>query len=80
MRDEYADKESSEIHINVEMIIKSIGFQAVNIAPASIPWENKANIIKNVNGCVLQLNSEDKIQIGKYCVGWIKTGPVGLID
>lgn len=44
-----------------------------------IPFDSKKNIIPNFFGCVKKSESEE-LDIGLYCAGWVKRGPVGIID
>lgn len=57
-------------------------------------FDKKNNIIPNSNGCVLSAvvfkknwilmncyqDKEDMVEVGLYVTGWIKTGPVGVVD
>jgi len=44
-----------------------------------VPFDAKRNIIPHSFGCVKDPET-DQLQVGLYCAGWIKRGPVGIID
>ncbi|KAL4492359.1 hypothetical protein ABPG72_005494 [Tetrahymena utriculariae] len=67
-------------NIKCDLLIRCIGYESENIDGIQIPWDFSNNKIAHHNGCVLQHNSKDKIQIGKYASGWVKTGPIGVLD
>ena len=59
------------------MVIKSIGFRSL---PISDKYPLKKHVLANSHGCLMNKDNEDYIAIGKYAVGWIKTGPKGILD
>ena len=44
-----------------------------------VPFDKKRNTIPNSFGCIKD-PSTDQLQVGLYCAGWVKRGPVGIID
>ena len=44
-----------------------------------VPFDTKKNIIPSEFGCVIDPETK-KMDIGLYCAGWVKRGPVGIID
>lgn len=44
-----------------------------------VPFDKKKNTIPHSFGCVKDLTT-DKLEVGLYCSGWVKRGPVGIID
>jgi len=62
--------------IPCDLLIKSIGFKSKPIQ--GIPFDSKTCTVPHSQGCVL---NEDKQPIpGLYVSGWLKRGPVGIID
>lgn len=59
------------------MLIKSIGYKS--LAMPDVPFDKKKNIIPNSFGCIKNTET-DKLEVGLYCAGWVKRGPVGIID
>lgn len=62
------------------MVVESIGYECENIEPDVIKWDEKKSTIANENGCVISSKDSQKIEIGKYTSGWVKSGPKGIID
>ena len=60
-----------------DVLIKSIGYKSLEMP--GVPFDMKRNIIPNSFGCVKDLET-GKLQVGLYCAGWVKRGPVGIID
>ena len=44
-----------------------------------VPFDKRRNVIPHHFGCVKDIATE-KLQVGLYCAGWVKRGPVGIID
>lgn len=44
-----------------------------------VPYDDKKFVIPQTFGCVHKPES-DEMDIGLYCAGWAKRGPVGIID
>ena len=44
-----------------------------------VPFDEKKSVIPHEVGCVLDPET-GKLQVGLYVAGWIKRGPVGIID
>ena len=62
--------------LEVEMVLPAIGFAAKRIA--GIPYDEKAKVIANEDGRVIDPVSRSVIA-NEYVVGWARTGPQGLI-
>ena len=62
--------------LEVGMVLPAIGFAAKRIA--GIPYDEKAKIIANQDGRVVDPVSRSVIA-NEYVVGWARTGPQGLI-
>lgn len=58
-------------------MIKSIGYKSLQVD--GVPWDHKSNTIPNSFGCVVD-PANGELQTGLYCAGWVKRGPVGIID
>lgn len=59
-----------------QLLIKSIGYKSLPIP--GIPFDLKTNTIPNTHGCIVDENGVP--MHGLYCAGWLKRGPVGIID
>jgi adrenodoxin-NADP+ reductase len=55
-----------------DLVVRSIGYQNVNIDSTDIPFDKKLGVVLNDRGKVLHRE-------GLYCTGWIKRGPRGVI-
>jgi adrenodoxin-NADP+ reductase len=55
-----------------DLVVRSIGYQNMNIDSTDIPFDKKRGVVLNERGKVLQRE-------GLYCTGWIKRGPRGVI-
>ena len=62
--------------LEVGMVLSAIGFAAKRID--GVPFDEKARIIANENGRVIDPVSRNVIA-NEYVVGWARTGPQGLI-
>ena len=62
--------------LEVGMVLPAIGFAAKRIA--GIPYDEKAKIIANEDGRVIDPVSRTVVA-NEYVVGWARTGPQGLI-
>lgn len=62
--------------LDVGMVLPAIGFAAERIA--GVPYDEKARIIANEDGWVVDSVSRTVIA-NEYVVGWARTGPQGLI-
>jgi len=58
-------------------MIKSIGYKSLSME--GVPFDTKRNVIKHEYGCVID-PEENRVIRGLYCAGWVKRGPVGIID
>lgn len=63
--------------IDVDMVIRSIGYKSTPINK-EIQWNEQKSVISSENGCVL--DAEGRVVKGEYVAGWIKTGPIGVLD
>jgi len=72
------DLKEEKVVIECDVLLRSIGYQSKPIE--DIIFDKKNNIIPNSNGCVLSTEKEDMVEVGLYVTGWIKTGPVGVVD
>lgn len=62
--------------LKCDLLIKSIGYKS--LAMPGVPFDKKRNTIPNQFGCVE--NPDGSVEVGLYCAGWVKRGPVGIID
>jgi len=58
-------------------MIKSIGYKSLSME--GVPFDTKKNVIKHEYGCVIDPEKNAVIR-GLYCAGWVKRGPIGIID
>ena len=58
-----------------DIVIESIGYKSLPIS--DIPFDKKRNVIKNVNGRVV--DDENNVIQNVYSTGWASRGPVGVI-
>ena len=63
--------------LKCDAFIKSVGYKSVRIP--GLPWDEKKNTIPHSYGCIQDPVTE-QLLIGLYCAGWVKRGPVGIID
>ena len=64
-------------YLECDALVKSIGYRSVKID--GVPFDEKRSVIPHQYGCVRDPES-DTLLVGLYCAGWIKRGPVGIID
>jgi ferredoxin--NADP+ reductase len=62
--------------LDVGMVLPAVGFAAQRIA--GVPYDEKAKIIANVDGRVVDATTRAVIP-DEYVVGWARSGPQGLI-
>lgn len=60
-----------------DVLVKSIGYRS--LAMSGVPFDQKRSVIPHEFGCVKDPDS-GKLELGLYVAGWIKRGPVGIID
>lgn len=72
------DTEQEPFTDNSDLVFSCIGYKSIPIGGE--PFDNSTNIIPNVNGCILTEPFSTYYKVGKYSVGWIKTGATGVID
>jgi adrenodoxin-NADP+ reductase len=70
-------KNPLEIFIKSNLIFKSIGYQSVNLFD-EIKFDDSKSTLKNFCGVVY--DKDEKLRENIFCVGWVKTGPRGIID
>jgi NADPH-dependent glutamate synthase beta subunit-like oxidoreductase len=62
--------------LKCDVLVKSIGYKSLAIEGA--PFDEKTNTIPHEKGCVKRQNGH--LDHGLYVAGWVKRGPVGIID
>lgn len=72
------DDSLKEETLPCDIVIPCIGFKSLPLKGE--PFDEKNNIIPNSGGCVLTGPGAREYYLGKYVAGWIKTGPVGVLD
>ena len=60
-----------------DVLIKSIGYRSLEMS--GVPFDHKRSVIPHEFGCVKDPET-GVLQQGLYVAGWIKRGPVGIID
>ena len=60
-----------------DVLVKSIGYKSVKME--GVPFDPRRNVIPHEFGCVKDL-STGELKLGLYVAGWIKRGPVGIVD
>lgn len=63
--------------IDTGLVLTSIGYRGVPIP--GVPFDERASVIPNENGRVLEAPNGDPATGGVYATGWIKRGPSGFI-
>ena len=58
-------------------MVKSIGYKSLEMD--GVPFDHKKSVIPHEFGCVKDPESGE-LDIGLYVAGWIKRGPVGIVD
>lgn len=64
-------------HLKCDALIKSIGYKSVEME--GVPFDHRRNVIPHEFGCVKDTES-GQLLVGLYVAGWIKRGPVGIVD
>ena len=62
--------------ISVGLVLRSVGY--LGSAVPDIPFDNKSGIICNLQGRILNPETQELLT-GMYTCGWIKRGPTGVI-
>ena len=62
--------------IEAGLLFRAIGYRGIPLS--DVPFDERAAVIPNDKGRVLDPESEEPIP-GEYVVGWIKRGPTGVI-
>lgn len=60
-----------------DALVKSIGYKSVEMN--GVPFDHRRNVIPHEFGCVKDPVTEE-LNVGLYVAGWIKRGPVGIVD
>ena len=47
---------------------------------SGVPFDEKRAVIPHEFGCVLDPENGNMLEVGLYVAGWIKRGPVGIVD
>ena len=63
-----------------DLVMKCIGYKGYNLEPENLPFDYKNGVIPNHSGCMLTAPGSESFQVGKYVAGWIRDGPIGVID
>jgi len=63
-------------NLKCQALVKCIGYKSMPIE--GVAWDNRKHTIPNEHGIVT--TAEGKVIPGLYCAGWVKRGPVGIID
>lgn len=62
-------------HLAVQAVYRAVGYRSRPVAGA--PFDDARGVVPNEDGRVLAADGEP--ERGLYVVGWLKTGPVGLV-
>ena len=60
-----------------DCLVKSIGYKSLMMD--GVPFDHRKSVIPHEFGCVKDPESGE-LDIGLYVAGWIKRGPVGIVD
>jgi len=63
-----------------DLIFRCIGYKGYCIDKKNLPFDYVKGIIPNSNGCMLTGVDSEYSHVGKYVAGWIRQGPIGVID
>jgi hypothetical protein len=72
------DSESPGFTEEADILFTCIGYKSIPIRGE--PFDKKNSLIPNINGCILTEPDSDYYKVGKYAVGWVKSGATGVID
>lgn len=61
-----------------DLVFSCIGYKSIPIQGE--PFDETKSRIPNVNGCILTDPFSTYYKVGKYAVGWVKSGATGVID
>ena len=61
-----------------DVLVKSIGYRSQRMS--GVPFDEKRAVIPHEFGCVLDPENGNMLEVGLYVAGWIKRGPVGIVD
>ncbi len=77
--------------MDCDILLRSIGYKSKPIE--GLIFDENNNIVPNSNGCVISAvvyysieililikEHDDMVEVGLYVTGWLKTGPVGVVD
>ena len=71
------DDETALRNLDCDVLVKSIGYRSVEMD--GVPFDHKRSVIPHEFGCVKDPET-GKLDVGLYVAGWIKRGPVGIVD
>ena len=71
------EDESALRDYKCDVLVKSIGYKSLKMD--GVPFDPKRNVIPHEFGCVKDPETGE-LDIGLYVAGWIKRGPVGIVD
>ena len=60
-----------------DVLVKSIGYKSIEME--GVPFDARRNVIPHEFGCVKDQETGE-LKLGLYVAGWIKRGPVGIVD
>jgi len=63
-----------------DLVLRCIGYKGYCLDRDNVPFDDEKGIIPNSNGVMLTEKNSQYAQIGKYVAGWIRQGPIGVID
>lgn len=72
-----ADDDSPLKDYKCDVLVKSIGYKSLQMD--GVPFDHRRNVIPHEFGCVKNPET-DELDVGLYVAGWIKRGPVGIVD
>lgn len=71
------DDHSALRDFKCDVLIKSIGYRSQHMN--GVPFDFKRCVIPQDHGCVVNPETGEQ-DVGLYTAGWIKRGPVGIVD
>ena len=72
-----SDDQDALRNLKCDTLVKSIGYKSVEME--GVPFDSKRNVIPHEFGCVKDTIT-GHLHVGLYVAGWIKRGPVGIVD
>ena len=74
--EQYSERTEEKEILELDNLVKSIGYGSTQI-DSEINFDHEKQIIRNQYGCVEKEGDSSKVEVGKYAVGWVKTGAKG---